>query len=230
MQIWRRIWLRGRGGRSRRGIRHHRGEGTLISAVLGIGLAVLSIYLFDGRVRPVVADLARTRAANAVTRVVNDAVSDALAAEAISYADIVTLQKDSAGQITALTSNFAAMNRLRAQIMNQVVEQVDILDTKELGIPLGNLLGLTSLSDRGPLLPVRVLSVASAEGNFQNRFSSAGINQSYHRIVLDVEVTARLLIPGGKVETTVLTQVNVAETVIVGKVPDAYLQFGAQPQ
>ena len=225
MQMWRRVWLRGRG---RREIRQNRGEGVLISAVLGIGLALLSIYLFDGKVRPVVTDLAESRASNAVTRVVNNAVSDTLAAEAISYADIVTLQKDSAGQITALTSNFVIMNRLKTQIMSRVAEQVDTLDTKELGVPLGNLLGLASLSDKGPLLPVRVLSVASAEGDFQNQFSSAGINQSYHRIVLNVEVTVRLLIPGGKVETMVHTQVNVAETVIVGKVPDAYLQFGTQ--
>ncbi len=225
MQMWRRVWLRGRG---RRGIRQNRGQDILISAVLGIGLALLSIYLFDGRVRPVVTDLAKSRASNAVTRVINNAVSDTLTAEAISYADIVTLQKDSAGQITALTSDFVTMNRLKTQIMSRVVEQVDTIDTKELGVPLGNLLGLASLSDKGPLLPVRVLSVASAEGDFQNQFSSAGINQSYHRIVLNVEVTVRLLIPGGKVETIVHTQVNVAETVIVGKVPDSYLQFGAQ--
>ena len=223
MQKWRRVWLR---GRSRRTAPARGGDGMLISAVLGIGLALLCIYLFDGRVRPTVTELAKTRAANAVTRIINDAVTETLAAEAISYPDMVSLQTDSSGQITALTSNFVAMNRLRALILDRVVEQVDTLDTKELGIPLGNLLGLVSLSDKGPRLPVRVLSVASAEGEFQNQFTAAGINQSYHRVMLDVRVTIRLLIPGGKAETAVDTRVNVAETVIVGKVPDAYLQFG----
>lgn len=223
MQMWRRIWLR---GRSRRTAPARGGDGMLISAVLGIGLALLSIYLFDGRVRPTVTELAKTRAANAVTRIINDAVTETLAAEAISYPDMVSLQTDSAGQITALTSNFVAMNRLRALILDRVVEQVDTLDTRELGVPLGNLLGLVTLSDKGPRLPVRILSVASAEGEFQNQFTAAGINQSYHRVMLDVRVTIRILIPGGKVETAVDTRVNVAETVIVGKVPDAYLQFG----
>ncbi len=227
MQIWRRVWPRSRG---RRTTRAHRGDGLLISAVLGIGLALLAIYLLDGRLRPIVTDLAKARASNAVTRIVNDAVSGTLAAEAVSYADMVTLQKDSSGQITALTSNFVAMNRLRTQILDQVVEQVDVLDTDELGVPLGNLLGLATLSDKGFRLPVRVLSVASAEGAFKNEFTAAGINQSYHRVMLDVSVTIQLLIPGGKVETVVNTRVNVAETVIVGKVPDAYLQFGSQAQ
>ncbi len=219
-RIWPRIRMRGRTGGGR-------GD-FLLSAVLGIGLALLAIYLFDARVRPVVAELAETSARNAVTRIVNEAVERILAAEAVSYDDMITLQKDTAGQITALTSNSVEMNRLRAEILNDVVAQVDILDSKELGVPLGHLLGLTTLSESGPRLPVRVLSVASAGGNLRNEFTSAGINQTYHRIMLDVTVDIRLLIPGGKVETTVYTVVNLAETVIVGKVPDAYLQFGGQ--
>lgn len=222
MQKWRRLWPRIR-VRSRKG-----GGGFLIPAVLGIGLAVLAIYLFDGRVRPVVMELAETSARNAITRVVNEAVEHTLASEAVSYNDMITLQKDASGQITALTSNSVEMNRLRAEILDDVVEQVDIIDSKELGIPLGSVFGLVTLSDRGPRLPVKVLSVASAEGNLRNEFTSAGINQTYHRIILDVTVDVKLLIPGGTVETPVSTQVNIAETVIVGKVPDAYLQFGEQ--
>lgn len=225
MYTWRRIWFRG--GVSRR---ERRGGGFLLSAVLGIGLALLAIWLFDSSTRPIVIELAKTGAGNAVTRIVNDAVDHTLAAEAISYDDMITLQKDSSGQITALTSNSVEMNRLRTRILDEVVAQVDILDSKTLGVPLGNLTGLATLSDKGPLLPVKVLSVASAEGSFRNQFTDAGINQSYHQVVLDVTVNVKLLIPGGTVETAVSTQVNVAETIIVGKVPDAYLQFGEKGQ
>lgn len=226
MQAWRRhVWVRGRTPR-----RENRGGGLLISAVLGIGLALLAIWLFDNGTRPLVIELAKTSTENAVTRIVNDAVDHTLAAEAVSYDDMITLQKDSTGQITALTSNSVEMNRLRTQILNEVVGQVDNLDSGELGVPLGNLTGLATFSDKGPVLPVKVLSVASAEGTFRNQFTDAGINQSYHKIVLDVTVNIKLLIPGGTVETVVNTQVNVAETVIVGKVPDAYLQFGEKTQ
>lgn len=224
MQKWRRIWPRVRVRRRAGG----RGGDILLSSVLGIGLAILAIYLFDGRVRPVVVELAETSARNAVTRVVNEAVERTLAAEAVSYDDMITLQKDASGQITALTSNSVEMNRLRAEILDDVVAQVDILDSRELGIPLGNVLGLATLSDSGPRLPVKVLSVASAGGDLHNEFTSAGINQTYHKIILEVTVDVKLLIPGGTVETSVSTQVNIAETVIVGKVPDAYLQFGEQ--
>ncbi len=227
MWMRRRVWFRGRTGR---GSPVRRGEGILLSAVLGIGLALLAIHMIDGRVRPIVIDMAGANATNAVTRVVNDAVSETLVTEAISYPDMVTLQTDASGQITALTSNFSVLNGLRTRILGRILEQVDSLDNSELGVPLGNLLGPVSLSGRGPILPVSVLSATSAEGRFRNEFTSAGINQSYHRVVLDVEVTVRLLIPGGRVETQITVPVSVAETVIVGKVPDSYLQLGLPSQ
>lgn len=226
MYTWRRrIWLRGGAPR-----RESRGGGFFLSAVLGIGLALLVISLLDSSMRPIITEMAKARTSNAVTRIVNDAVGRTMTTQAIAYEDIITFQKDASGQITALTSNSAEMNRLRNEILDEVVGQVDTLDSKELGVPLGNLSGLSTMSEKGPLLPVRVLSVASADAAFRNQFTAAGINQSYHQIVLDVTVNIKLLIPGGTVETVVATQVSVAETVIVGKVPDAYLQFGDKAQ
>lgn len=220
----RRVWLRTR----RRGPGFVPGKGGqfLISAVLGVGLALLLIRFFDAQIRPLAAEMAKARAANAVTRIVSDAVERTLSAEAVAYGDMITLEKDGAGQITALTSNSVEMNKLRSQIMDDIVAQVDSLDSAELSVPLGNLTGLVSLSEKGPGLPVRVISAASADADFRNVFSEAGINQTYHQIVLDVSVNLKLLIPGQVVEIAVTTQVSVAETVIVGKVPDAYLQFG----
>lgn len=227
--IWRR-WLRGpRRGRERlRPFAPHltRKKGLLLSAVLGIGLALLCIGLFDASLRPIVSDMASTGARNTITRVINDAVNDTLTAQAVAYDDMVTLQKDDSGRITAMTTSSAKMNALRTEILEIIIEQVNSLDTQELGIPLGNLTGLVSASGRGPKLPVRVVSVALADAVFRNQFIEAGINQTLHQVVLDVSVPVRLLIPGGTVEVTVTAQVSVAETVIVGQVPEAYLQFG----
>lgn len=230
MRVGRRIWLRGsvhrrpphRGGAPKR----HMGGQVLLSAVLGIGLALVVIGLFDRSLRPVVTALAVSKTENAVTRIVNDAVSGTLAAEGMDYNDMVTLEKNTAGQITALTGNSAAMNRLRTALVEKIITQVDSLDSAELGVPMGNLTGVSTLSEQGPVLPVRVRSVASADVVFSNQFTAAGINQTRHCVVLNVTVGLKLLIPGGTVETEVCTPVSVAETVIIGAVPEAYLQFG----
>lgn len=227
MQSWRRFWLRrrpypyGHGpGRGNKGVQ------LLLSAALGIGLALLAIHAFDANVRPMATEMAKAEVNRAVTHIVNGAVNATLAEQAIAYQDMVTLQTDHSGRITALTSNSTEMNRLRSEIMDDIVSQVSLLDSGELGVPMGNLTPFTTLSGKGPALPVRVLSVGTADAAFRNVFTDAGINQTYHQIVLDVTVDLTLLIPGGTVETSVSTQVNVAETVIVGQVPDAYLQFG----
>lgn len=200
---------------------------SLVAASLvGLLLAVYSIRLFNDRVQPILITAAQANTKNAISRIVTEAVGKALAEEALGYRDMITLEKDNAGQITALTSNTLAMNRLRVDILGDVLEQVDSLDSHTLGIPLGELTGLTILSGRGPSLPVRIRSVGAASAEFRNVFTSAGVNQTHHQIILEVSVDAALLIPGGTAETTVVTQICIAETVLVGEVPQTYLQLG----
>lgn len=227
----RRIWMRrNSGGLYGRSVPVPAVLQVLLSVVLGVGLALLTIRSFDSRVRPIINAMARTSIENAVIQIVNNAVNDTLLEQGIAYHDMVTIQKDNSGHITALTTNSAEMNRLRATLVDDIISQVNNLDTDDLGVPLGNLTSFSTLAGKGPLLPVRVLSVGTPAASFRNVFAEAAINQSHHRIMLDVTVTIKLLIPGGTVETSVSTEVCIAETIIVGQVPDAYLQFGTQTQ
>ena len=84
------------------------------------------------------------------------------------------------------------------------------------------------MAEKGPLLPVRIRSVGGAEATFEHVFTAAGINQTHHQIMLDLTVSLTLLIPGGPLDTQVSTQVCVAETVLVGEVPDTYLALSGQ--
>ena len=221
-----RPWLR---TPRRRGPRPERGSGRLLALVIGVGLALAVIFLIDSALRPTLTALAQARVENAVTRIVNDAVDGTLTSEAISYSDLVTLEKDAAGQVSVLAANTAQLNALRTEILDQVLTQVEQLDSQELGVPLGSLTGFATASDLGPVLPVRVLTAAVPTADFENVFTSAGINQTLHRIMLNVRVECTLLIPGGTVDTAVEAQVCAAETLLVGQVPDAYLELPGNP-
>ena len=94
-------------------------------------------------------------------------------------------------------------------------------------MPLGSLTGFSTASDWGPTLPVGVLTAAVPKAEFSNRFTAQGINQTLHQIMLDITVEVTLLIPGGRAETSVTAQVCVAETLLVGEVPDTYLGLPA---
>ena len=221
-----RPWLR---TPRRRGPRSERGGGRLLPLVIGVGLALAVIFLIDAAMRPTLTALAQARVENAVTRIVNDAVNGTLTSEAISYSDLVTLEKDAAGQVSVLAANTAQLNALRAEILGEVLAQVEQVDSQKLGVPLGSLTGFASASDLGPVLPVRVLTAAVPTADFENVFTSAGINQTLHRIMLNVRVECTLLIPGGTVDTAVEAQVCAAETLLVGQVPDAYLELPGSP-
>ena len=200
-----------------------RGRGLAAAAAVGIALALLVIALADAALRPAVTTLATVQAQNKVTGIINDAVTATLAHQGVAYTDLVTVERDDSGKVSLLAVDSVKLNTLRTQILQEVLDQVEGLDAQELGVPLGSLTGFATASDWGPVLPVGVLTAAVPRAEFSNRFTAQGINQTLHQIMLDITVELTLLIPGGRAETTVTAQVCVAETLLVGEVPDTYL-------
>lgn len=211
-----RPWLR-RIGRRGRG----RGRQLWLSVALGLAMAFLLIRWFDTALRPQLVALSEAQVRNHLTQLSNRSVTRVLTTQGLSYSDMVTLK--AAGSLSTLTTDTAALNRLRTSVLEDIVTQLESIDSKSLGVPLGALTGVDLFSALGPRLPVQVVSVASAEGLYRNDFISAGINQTLHRIMLDITLNAKLLLPGGVVEMTVSTPVCVAETVIVGQVPQTFV-------
>lgn len=179
--------------------------------------------------KPVVVDLATARTSNAVNRIVVAAVNDAVDSGRIDYEQLVDFDKDADGHVTALRSNMAAFNRLQASIADDILQRMAEVSSTDLAIPIGTLTGSPLLAGRGPCLRVRMQSVGTATARFDNQFSSAGINQTRHRIILDVDVHVSILLPGLTTYTKVSNEISVAETVIVGGVPDTYTYFSTTP-
>ena len=201
---------------------------VLITLAVALIVAASIIALMEAKLRPVVAELASARAQNAMTAVVENAVTADLAARQVSYADFVTIQRDEGGAITALTTDMARMNLLRAELAAAILEALEGVDVSEIQVPLGSLFDLEPLWAKGPALRVRAMTVGTVQAEFDSQLTSAGVNQTLHRIWLEVNVPMTLLLPGGEVETSLHTRLCVAETVIVGQVPDTYLQLGQQ--
>ena len=188
--------------------------------------ALLALALYAAaQLRPLLTTIAATRATNAVNRIVYQAVNDAVESGEISYDELISCEKDNEGKITVLRSNMAAFNRLQATILDLILKRIDQVPPRELSVSLGTLTGSPLLAGRGPRIRVRMESVGSSSARFENRFESAGINQTKHRIVLHIDVHVSVLLPGSSVTTTVSNEITVAETVIVGSVPESYTYF-----
>jgi sporulation protein YunB len=200
-------------------------HGLLFSALVGVGLALAVICWISGQLRPVLSAMATAKVTNVINQTISQSVSEYIEEHNLTYQDFITLEKDSSGRITAMTSNMAALNRLRTDLLDQVVNTVDCMDTGPLTIPFGNLTGLSILSGRGLGIPVDIVTAGSTTADFENAFSEAGINQTHHQIMLNFSVNVEILLPGENLPLDITVPVCVAETIIVGSVPDTYLQL-----
>ena len=202
---------------------------------VGIWLTLLVLALLAAAVsllwhlKPVMTSMATARVSNLVNRIVSAAVNEAVENGDIDYQNFVIFEKDETGHITALRSNVAEVNRMQGRIADEILLRLAEVSTSELEIPLGTLTGSALLAGRGPNLHVRMQAVGSASATFRNQFTAAGINQTRHQIFLDVDVYMSILLPGMKTSTKVSNEIAVAETVIVGGVPDTYTYFSTTP-
>ncbi|MBE7003600.1 MAG: sporulation protein YunB [Ruminococcaceae bacterium] len=195
-------------------------------AALALALLVLAAAAAS-HLKPLLTSLATVRVANTVTRIVTAAVNETVYEGGTDYDSLILLEKGSDGQIVALKSNMAAFNRLQSEVLAEVLERMSEVDTRELSIPVGTLTGSPLLAGRGPAIKVKMQSLGSPSAHFENAFTAAGINQTKHQILLVVDVSVSILLPGFSTGTRVSSSFNIAETVIVGSVPESYTYFSS---
>jgi len=188
---------------------------------------LLSSFIFwaDSKVRPLVSQLAVAKVHILASQMVNDAVTDYIAVQGLQYSDLIHFEKDWEGNIAALKTDMSRVNTLKSNVIHNVNTRLTAMKTTEIRIPLGNVVSGELLAGRGPGIPIRLVPYGVVNAAFQNSFTSAGINQTRHQIMMDITVDIGVLLPGSTTETAVTVQVSVAETVIVGRVPDSYVNF-----
>lgn len=194
--------------------------------VILLCVLMVAFLLFRSRYRQVIRELAQTQVTNATSDLINDAVARQIALGDIQYDRIVYFEKDLNGRITALKTNIGEVNKLKTATLNTINDEILSMDASRIGIPLGSLILPEFLSGRGPRLPVEVLTIRNSDADFESNFSHAGINQTLHQVHMAVWVDVSVLVLGSTVSFSVEADVVVAETIIVGDVPDTFLQTG----
>ena len=184
------------------------------------------LLMFRSRYQDIIQELAETQVKNTTSDLTNDAIAKQIADGVIQYDRIVFFEKDLDGRITALKTNMSEINRLKTDILNIINDEILALDTSDIGIPLGSFFLPELLSGRGPVIPVNVLSIRNSDAAFSSNFVQAGINQTLHQLIMVVSVDVSILVLGHTSSFTITSEVVIAETVIVGSVPNTFLQTG----
>ncbi len=198
---------------------------VLLTLAVAFLVAASVISLLETKLRPVVIEVAAAQAKNTMTVAIEKAVTDNLTDPQVNYGDFVSIQRNENGSISALTTDVVQLNLLRARLTAAVLETLHETDVSVIQVPFGSLFDLEPLWAKGPALKAQVLAVGTVQAEFDSQLTSAGVNQTLHRIWLDVSVPITLLFPGGEAEVCLETRMCVAETVIVGQVPDTYFQL-----
>ena len=197
------------------------GRALIILLILAVGFIVLR-----GKYRDVVRELAQTQVKNSTSDLTNDAIAKQIANGNIAYDRLVFFEKDLEGRITALKTNMSEVNRLKTDVLNIINDEILALDASSIGIPLGSLFLPELLSGKGPAIPVHILSIRNSDASFVSHFEQAGINQTLHKLTMVVSIDVSVLALAETTSFTMESEVVVAETVIVGDVPQTFLQTG----
>lgn len=190
----------------------------LVLVLIAAGFTAVSLIF-----RSLVTELAVSSAKDVVITSVNGIVKDIML-KGGAASRMVDLEKDAQGNVTAITTNVAEVNALAAEFLELAVEKT-AENVVTVDIPIGNLMGSTLLLNKGPSIPVNVEMLSSSVAGFRSELTGAGINQTRHQILLDLTVDVSLLMPWRTIRTTVETEILVSETVIVGQVPDSYMNW-----
>ena len=199
----------------------------LLRRILLVFFACLVFFVFFRvKYRSQIRRLAETQVINTTSDLINDAIDMQMESGDIQYDRIVFFEKDLNGKITALKTNMSEVNRLKTAILNLINDEILALDTSKLGIPIGSLLLPELLGGRGPNIPVEILSIRNSDASFYSSFSEAGINQTLQQLSMEIRVDVAVLVLGQTSTFPVSSQVVIAETIIVGQVPETFFQTG----
>lgn len=205
--------------------RKRRERKLILICLIVMGWALILNYLFNTRIGPQIVELASSGVKFAAKNAINNAVTELMNEDGLSYSDIISFEKTNSGEISALKTNMAELNRVKAALTGRVLESVMNISVEEIAIPLGSLTSTEFLSARGPDIPVKIVTARTVAVDFLNDFTDAGINQTIHRIYVDISMEMTIMSAGRTVTVEVSSQYCLAETVIVGSVPDSYTYF-----
>ena len=199
---------------------------VLFLIVLLIVLLSLSVALLSVNMRPAMAALAIARIRSVAARAMNDAILESMGDET-NYARLIQVH-ESSERVYMLQANTHKMNILAADCAEAAQERIAQMGDQGISIPIGTITGISFLAGKGPSLKVTFSPAGSVQSEFNSAFASSGINQTLYRVNLLLTASVRLVMPGVSETISVRAEAAIAESIIVGDVPEVYTNVASE--
>jgi len=191
---------------------------------IGLLLLLAAFLLVDRNFKPLVFSLAEARSAAMASQVLNGALAEAIE-DGVEYDDLMSVRVDEHGQVALLMANTMRMNQLADRAGQAALRRLNNMSSERVTVPLGAALGMTIFAGTGPGIPVSIVPIGSIATDFATEFEACGINQTRHKVYLKVTASIRIVIPTGAKTTQVSANMLVAESIIVGSVPEGFVGY-----
>ncbi len=190
---------------------------------IAVSLIICGLFfLIDIRIRPVIEKTAEYQSRLLAVRIINSAVYNEISAENFQYDNLINLCYDDEGHISSIETNMVNVNKLKTMSAKIINDEIDNINEYDLNISLGTVSGIKMLYGKGPSIPFYAEPCGYVDTSLISSFEEAGINQTLHRIIMHIETVISAIIPGYTSEISIKTDFVIAETVIVGEVPNSY--------
>ncbi len=192
----------------------------ILPVIIVLIIAFSTVRIILGSVEPIFDALCENKARSIATKVSNEQATSVMKQH--SYDELFTIEKDNEGNISMIKSNVIPINEIISDVANKIQEEIDKGGRKNVEIALGSFTGFKLLSGRGPGVKIRITPVGEVETDLKSEFIAQGINQTLHRVYLQVSCEVNILTPFDNMERNITNQVLLLENIIVGKIPDTY--------
>ena len=198
----------------------NKNAGKLLKIMVILLIAFITMKSILDAVLPIFDTLCENRAKSIATIVSNEQATNVMREH--TYDEIFTIEKDSNGNITMIKSNIIPINEIISDVANKIQEDINKRGRENIEIALGSFTGLKLLAGRGPGIKIRISSIGNVETDLRSEFTAQGINQTLHRVYLQVKCEISILTPFDNISKEITNQVLLAENVIVGNIPNTY--------
>lgn len=199
----------------------------LRTLILGLLLLTAGIILLGQNLSQTLLDMSYAQAYSIAVETVNRAVRECVG-EGLDYGSLVETTLDPEGRVTLLRTRAGTMNRLASETALKAKEELNSLENQNVSVPVGSALGIKFLAGTGPRIRMRIIPIGAVSTGFESTFESAGINQTRHKIFLTLRATVSLILPNGSQRVEVRNTFPLAESIIVGQVPDSFVDVNNQ--
>lgn len=193
-----------------------------VALLVVLAAGIILFIVVERAAAPVLIEMSEARVRASAVKAMNDAVRTVLT-NPLKYSDLIKITQDANGKVILLQADTLKMNDIATSTALQTQENITVAGRQGVGVPLGSLLGGELLSGRGPDIFARIIPVGSVTTAFESEFNNQGVNQTNHKIYLDVHSVVRIVVPTQSKEIEVSTKVLLTECIIVGEVPDSYV-------